>query len=91
MAQAIAAAAALLLTVAVAVDGEGKGVVLSLERASHEGVGMSQLSERDRVRHGRLLQQQQQQQPLGVIDFSVEGTYDPYLVGYIFVFRNLFV
>lgn len=86
MAQAIAAAA-LLLTVAV--GEEGKGVVLSLERASHDGVGMSQLSERDRVRHGRLLQQQQQQP--GVIDFSVEGTYDPYLVGYIFVFRNLFL
>ncbi|KAH6826004.1 Eukaryotic aspartyl protease family protein [Perilla frutescens var. hirtella] len=73
--QAIAAAAVLLLTVAV--GGEGKGVVLKLERASHEGVGMSQLRHRDRVRHGRLLQQQ----PLGVVDFSVEGTYDPYLVG----------
>ncbi|KAG6417325.1 hypothetical protein SASPL_119479 [Salvia splendens] len=75
VAQAIAAAAVLLF--AVSVDGEGKGMVLSLERASHEGVGVSQLRHRDRVRHGRLLQQQ----PSGVVDFSVEGTYDPYLVG----------
>ncbi|XP_057804816.1 aspartic proteinase 36-like [Salvia miltiorrhiza] len=74
VAQAIAAAALLL---AMSVGGEGKGMVLSLERASHEGVGMSQLRHRDRVRHGRLLQQQ----PSGVVDFSVEGTYDPYLVG----------
>ncbi|KAG6414804.1 hypothetical protein SASPL_122178 [Salvia splendens] len=77
VAQAIAAAAVLLF--AVSVDGEGKGMVLSLERASHDGVGVSQLRHRDRVRHGRLLQQQQQ--PSGVVDFSVEGTYDPYLVG----------
>lgn len=82
----VAAAAALLL--AVSVGGEGRGMVLSLERASHEGVGMSQLRHRDRVRHGRLLQQQ----PSGVVDFSVEGTYDPYLVGYVFVFLlNLFI
>ncbi|KAL1557678.1 aspartic proteinase 36 [Salvia divinorum] len=73
VAQAIAAA----LILAVSVDGEGKGMVLSLERASHEGVGVSQLRHRDRVRHGRLLQQQ----PSGVVDFSVEGNYDPYLVG----------
>lgn len=74
------AAAALLL--AVSVGGEGKGMVLSLERASHKGVGMSQLRHRDRVRHGRFLQQQPGP---GVVDFPVEGTYDPYLVGYIFV------
>ena len=80
VAQAIVAAAAVLLF-AASVDGEGKGMVLSLERASHEGVGVSQLRHRDRVRHGRLLQQQQQQPPSGVVDFSVEGTYDPYLVG----------
>ncbi|KAL8496477.1 hypothetical protein ACS0TY_020258 [Phlomoides rotata] len=69
-------AVALLLT-AVVVGGEGKSLMLTLERASHEGVGVSQLRDRDRVRHGRLLQQQ----PVGVVDFQVEGTYDPYLVG----------
>lgn len=76
----VAIAAAALLS-AVSVGGEGKGMVLSLERASHKGVGMSQLRHRDRVRHGRFLQQQP-----GVVDFPVEGTYDPYLVGYIFLF-----
>ncbi|EYU36115.1 hypothetical protein ABFS82_14G237200 [Erythranthe guttata] len=54
------------------------GVTLTLERANHEGVELSRLRESDRVRHGRFLQQQQ---PIGVVDFPVEGTYDPYLVG----------
>ncbi|KAI3450652.1 hypothetical protein Pfo_007317 [Paulownia fortunei] len=79
----VVAAAALILTVAVVavvVGGEGKSVMLTLERASHDGVGMSQLRDRDRVRHGRFLQQQ----PLGVVDFPVQGTYDPYLVGLYF-------
>ncbi|EYU37011.1 hypothetical protein ABFS82_04G202900 [Erythranthe guttata] len=75
--------AALLLTVAVGVlvGGEGRNVMLALERASHDGMGVSQLRDRDRVRHGRFLQQQQ---PLGVVDFPVQGTYDPYLVGLYF-------
>ncbi|KAL3622953.1 hypothetical protein CASFOL_033253 [Castilleja foliolosa] len=76
--------AALILTasMSVAVDGEeeNKRLVLSLERASHDGLGMSQLRDRDRVRHGRFLQQQD----LGVVDFPVQGTYDPYLVGLYF-------
>ncbi|KAK6141717.1 hypothetical protein DH2020_024519 [Rehmannia glutinosa] len=78
----VAAAAALLLTVAVGVvvGGEGKRLMLTLERANHDGVGMSQLRDRDRVRHGRFLQQQ----ALGVVDFPVQGTYDPYLVGLYF-------
>lgn len=81
-------AAALLLAVAVGlVGGEGKHLMLSLERASHKGMGVSQLRDRDRVRHGRFLQQQ----PLGVVDFSVEGTYDPYLVGYISIFSPFFL
>lgn len=75
-----------LFTVVVVVGGEGKSMMLTLERASHEGVGMSQLRNRDRVRHGRLLQQQ----PMGVVDFTVEGTYDPYLVGYIYLILLLY-
>ncbi|GER34422.1 eukaryotic aspartyl protease family protein [Striga asiatica] len=74
--------AALLLT-AAAVGAEGEGLVLSLERANHIGLGVSQLRERDRVRHGRFLQQQQHQ-ALGIVDFPVQGTYDPYLVGLYF-------
>ncbi|KAL0369587.1 UNVERIFIED_CONTAM: Aspartic proteinase-like protein 2 [Sesamum angustifolium] len=76
--------AALFLSVAVGVvvggEGEGKGLVLSLERVTHEGMGLSQLRHRDRVRHGRFLQQQ----TFGVVDFPVQGTYDPYLVGLYF-------
>ncbi|KAL0436970.1 UNVERIFIED_CONTAM: Aspartic proteinase-like protein 2, partial [Sesamum radiatum] len=71
------AVAVLLLVV---VGGEGKSVTLTLERASHEGLELSQLRERDQIRHGRFLQQQ----PLGVVDFPVQGTYDPYLVGLYF-------
>ncbi|KAK8336188.1 hypothetical protein V6Z12_A09G102800 [Gossypium hirsutum] len=53
---------------------------LKLERkiplASHE-LELSQLRERDRLRHGRLLQSSSG----GVVDFPVMGTYDPFLVG----------
>ncbi|XP_051134228.1 aspartic proteinase 36-like isoform X2 [Andrographis paniculata] len=59
------------------VGGEGKSLVLSLDRASRAGLGVTQLGQLDRVRHGRLLQQQ----PMGVVDFPVKGTYDPFLVG----------
>ncbi|XP_047308440.1 aspartic proteinase 36 [Impatiens glandulifera] len=54
--------------------------ILTLERAfpTSHGVEMSQLRDRDRVRHGRILQSS------GVIDFPVEGTYDPFLVGLYF-------
>ncbi|GER42683.1 eukaryotic aspartyl protease family protein [Striga asiatica] len=70
--------AALLLVTAAGVDGDGKSVTLTLERASNEGLELSRLRELDRVRHGRFLQQQQQ--PPGVVDFLVDGTYDPYLI-----------
>ncbi|KAK4492672.1 hypothetical protein RD792_003492 [Penstemon davidsonii] len=56
------------------------GVTLTLERANHEGFELSQLRDRDRVRHGRFLQQQ----TTGVVDFPVQGTYDPYLIGLYF-------
>ncbi|XP_051143799.1 aspartic proteinase 36-like [Andrographis paniculata] len=74
--------AVVVFLVAATADGEGRNVVLSLERASHGGVELSRLRERDRVRHGRLLQQQQQ--PFGVVNFPVQGTFDPYLVGLYF-------
>lgn len=66
---------------AVVGDG-GMTMTLQLERAfpTSHGVELSQLKARDRVRHGRILQQF----PNGVVDFPVEGTYDPFLVGYSF-------
>lgn len=76
------AVAALLVVVSVAVVG---GVTLTLERANHEGIELSRLRDIDRARHGRLLQQR----ATGVVDFPVEGTYDPYLVGYTSIFSKL--
>ncbi|XP_055836250.1 aspartic proteinase 36-like isoform X1 [Solanum dulcamara] len=60
----------------------GMTMTLQLERAfpTSHGVELSQLKARDRVRHGRILQQF----PNGVVDFPVEGTYDPFLVGLYF-------
>ncbi|KAI5603002.1 hypothetical protein POPTR_001G213600v4 [Populus trichocarpa] len=52
---------------------------LHLERgvpASHK-LKLSQLKERDRVRHSRMLQSSGG----GVVDFPVQGTFDPFLVG----------
>ncbi|GFZ17827.1 eukaryotic aspartyl protease family protein [Actinidia rufa] len=49
------------------------------DTTSQGGLGMSQLRKRDRVRHRRFLQSYS-----GVVDFPVEGTYDPYLVGLYF-------
>ncbi|OIT29549.1 PREDICTED: aspartic proteinase-like protein 2 isoform X1 [Nicotiana attenuata] len=66
---------------ATAVVGDGMTVTLPLERAfpTSHGVEVSQLKARDRVRHGRILQSS-----YGVVDFPVEGTYDPFLVGLYF-------
>lgn len=61
---------------------------LTLERAiphSHE-VELSQLVARDRLRHGRLLQSAN-----GVVDFSVAGTFDPFVVGLVWLFNKLLV
>ncbi|XP_022752630.1 aspartic proteinase-like protein 2 [Durio zibethinus] len=67
----------LVLEAAVVMD--GFPATLNLERriplASQE-LDLSRLRERDRVRHGRLLQSS-----VGVVDFSLQGTYDPFLVG----------
>ncbi|KAL2536181.1 Eukaryotic aspartyl protease family protein [Forsythia ovata] len=69
-----------LAVTAVVLGGGGKSVTLTLERASHEGAELSQLRDRDLIRHGRILQQR----PPGVVDLPVEGTYDPFLVGLYF-------
>lgn len=57
----------------------GSPATLVLERAfpvSHR-VELSRLVHRDQVRHGRILQSSG-----GVIDFQVQGTFDPFQVGY---------
>ncbi|GMI97214.1 hypothetical protein like AT5G22850 [Hibiscus trionum] len=70
--------AALLFEAALVMGGFPS--TLKLERriplGSHE-LELSQLRERDRLRHGRLLQSSSG----GVVDFPVLGTYDPFLVG----------
>ncbi|KAK3043612.1 hypothetical protein RJ639_001674 [Escallonia herrerae] len=72
---------AALLQAVVALCG-GFPATLQLERAfpTSHGVELSQLRSRDRARHGRILQSSGG----GVVDFPVEGTYDPYLVGLYF-------
>ena len=67
---------AVLLSVAMLVC--GFPATLTLERAfpTNHGVELNQLKARDRIRHGRMLQSSN-----GVIDFPVEGTFDPFQVG----------
>ncbi|TYI48728.1 hypothetical protein E1A91_D13G267300v1 [Gossypium mustelinum] len=48
----------------------------SIPLASHE-LELSELVERDRLRHGRLLESSS----VGVVGFPVSGTYDPFIVG----------
>lgn len=61
----------------------GMGMTMTLERAfpTNHGGEMSKLRARDWFRHGRILQQSYSP-PVGIVDFPVEGTYDPFLVGY---------
>ncbi|XP_071709450.1 aspartic proteinase 36-like [Rutidosis leptorrhynchoides] len=56
---------------------------LTLERAFpvNRRIELSKLRDRDSYRHRRILQQQQSSSSAGVVDFPVEGTYDPYRVG----------
>ncbi|KAI6669916.1 hypothetical protein NL676_004801 [Syzygium grande] len=77
-----AAAAGFLIAVAAlasaaAVCG-GFPAAMTLERAFpvRGHAEMSQLIARDRARHGRMLQSS-----TGVVDFPVDGTYNPYVVG----------
>lgn len=66
------------LLLPAAVLSYGFPAALKLERvipASHE-MELSQLKARDKSRHGRLLQSLG-----GVVDFPVDGTFDPFVVG----------
>ncbi|KAK8562241.1 hypothetical protein V6N13_019729 [Hibiscus sabdariffa] len=69
----------LVLVLEAAIVMGGFQPTLKLDRriplVSHE-FDLSRLRERDRLRHGRLLQSSG-----GVVDFPVQGTYDPFLVG----------
>ncbi|WVZ05452.1 hypothetical protein V8G54_018798 [Vigna mungo] len=72
-----------LATVALSaalVHGGLTGTFLSLERAIplNQRVELESLRARDRARHGRILQGVFG----GVVDFAVQGTSDPYFVGY---------
>ncbi|XP_071739592.1 aspartic proteinase 36-like [Rutidosis leptorrhynchoides] len=60
----------------------GFPATLTLERAFpvNHIIELSKLRDRDSYRHRRILQQQSSS--VGVVDFQVEGTYDPYLVGF---------
>ncbi|CAL1404122.1 unnamed protein product [Linum trigynum] len=78
--------AALLVQSALTVVGVTGGggdyfpAALSLERGIPQPsrrVGLGQLSARDSVRHRRMLQSTSG----GVVDFPVQGTFDPFLVG----------
>ncbi|XP_004494107.1 aspartic proteinase 36-like isoform X2 [Cicer arietinum] len=76
----LVAFAAMAVTVTVAYGGF-PGNYLPLERTiplNHE-VELTALRARDRARHGRILQGVG-----GIVDFSVQGTSDPYLVGLYF-------
>lgn len=73
-----AAAILIYCLLPAAVLSYGFPAALKLERgipANHE-MELSQLKARDKARHGRLLQSLG-----GVIDFPVDGTFDPFVVG----------
>lgn len=73
-----------VLPAALVVSGEMGLTTMKLERAfpTSHGVPLSQLRERDQLRHGRFLQQ------AAVVNLPVEGTYDPFLVGYKIFWSN---
>lgn len=81
---AILIAGAVILPVVL---GEFFPATLTLERAfpANHRVELSELVRRDRVRHGRLLQDSSSSSSSnGVIDFLVGGTFDPFVVGLYF-------
>lgn len=71
---------AIILPAAFVICG-GFPATLTLERAfpTNNGVEISKLRARDMARHGRILKSSDDR----IIDFPVQGTYDPYLVGYL--------
>ncbi|KAH9617018.1 hypothetical protein KSS87_009210 [Heliosperma pusillum] len=68
----------ILYGVVLSVSGASLPTILNLERAIslNDRVELSQLSARDRVRHGRLLQS-----TIGVVDYPLLGTYKSNRVG----------
>lgn len=75
--------AVLLQTVFVVCDFP---VALTLERSFpvNHAVELNELKNRDSFRHPRILQElqpQRQSSVASVVDFPVQGTYDPYRVG----------
>ncbi|XP_019436309.1 PREDICTED: aspartic proteinase-like protein 2 [Lupinus angustifolius] len=70
-----------VLTVAVVVV-SGSPATMTLERAfpSNDGVELSHLRARDMFRHRRMLKSSN----VSVVDFSVQGTFNPYEVGLYF-------
>ncbi|PON32557.1 Aspartic peptidase [Parasponia andersonii] len=78
-AASILIATAILLPAAVVLGDFPATLVLERAYPLNHGVELSQVVSRDRVRHGRILQSSN-----GVVDFLVEGTFDPFVVGLYF-------
>lgn len=81
----LAFAAAVLLPAAVVLC--GFPATLTLERAfpRDQMVELDRLRARDKIRHRRILQSSDAAAAAsGVVDFAVDGTFDPYLVGLYF-------
>ncbi|KAL0729493.1 hypothetical protein Bca4012_025586 [Brassica carinata] len=78
MASVLFSAAILVCLLPVSVFSYGLPAALKLERAvpSNHEMEMNVLKARERARHGRLLQSLG-----GVVDFLVDGTFDPFVVG----------
>lgn len=58
------------------------GTVLKLDRLLPGGMGLEALRARDRARHARLLLGSSPPAAASVVDFPVEGSGDPYTIGY---------
>ncbi|KAK1426253.1 hypothetical protein QVD17_14923 [Tagetes erecta] len=76
------AAVAVLLQTAFVVCGFPTTLTLERSFPVNEFVELSELKDRDSVRHRRMLQQQGS--VASVVEFPVQGTYDPYRVGLYF-------
>lgn len=79
----------LLLAAAPAPSTEAVPQLLTLERAFPVslGVGVSELRDRDRLRHTRMLSQSDSVVS-GVADFALGGTYNPLFIGYVIKYWN---
>jgi kinase len=90
VAVAMAMAVAVVALRAVAASSAAAGpapAALRLERAlPHKGVRMEYLMERDRARHARRGLLGGSSSVAGVVDFPVEGSANPYMVGWVSCF-----